>query len=83
MNFFPTTIPSVVRIEPNVFADSRGYFLEVSRADHLSAAGIPGVMFRKTILDRINTSFEACIIRFATLKENSLAGSLEKYSTWP
>jgi len=41
MNFFPTAIPEVVRIEPHVFDDSRGYFLETYRADRMAAAGIP------------------------------------------
>ena len=40
MKFFPTAIPAVVRIEPHVFDDSRGYFLETYRADRMVAAGI-------------------------------------------
>ena len=40
MNFFPTAIPEVVRIEPHVFDDSRGFFLETYRADRMAAAGI-------------------------------------------
>ena len=40
MNFFPSAIPSVVRIEPGVFGDSRGFFLEAYRADRMVAAGI-------------------------------------------
>jgi dTDP-4-dehydrorhamnose 3,5-epimerase len=40
MNFFPTAIPEVVRIEPQVFGDSRGFFLETYRADRMAAAGI-------------------------------------------
>ena len=42
MNFFPTAIPSVVRIEPHVFDDSRGFFLETYRTDRMVAAGIEG-----------------------------------------
>jgi dTDP-4-dehydrorhamnose 3,5-epimerase len=41
MNFFPTAIPDVLRIEPRVFNDSRGFFLETYRADRILAARIP------------------------------------------
>jgi dTDP-4-dehydrorhamnose 3,5-epimerase len=40
MNFFPTAIPEVVRIEPRVFEDPRGFFLETYRADRMAVAGI-------------------------------------------
>jgi dTDP-4-dehydrorhamnose 3,5-epimerase len=41
MNFTPTEIPDVLLIEPKVFKDGRGFFLESYRADLFSAAGIP------------------------------------------
>jgi dTDP-4-dehydrorhamnose 3,5-epimerase len=41
MNFIPTEIPDVILIEPNVFKDARGFFLESYRADLFAAAGIP------------------------------------------
>jgi dTDP-4-dehydrorhamnose 3,5-epimerase len=41
MNFFPTAIPEVIRIEPHVFDDTRGFFMETYRADQMAAAGIP------------------------------------------
>lgn len=40
MNFFPYSIPEVVRLEPRVFSDERGFFLETFRADQMAAAGI-------------------------------------------
>lgn len=41
MNFIPTEIPDVLLIEPEVFKDGRGFFLESYRADLFAAAGIP------------------------------------------
>jgi dTDP-4-dehydrorhamnose 3,5-epimerase len=35
MNFIKTTIPDVVIIEPRVFGDERGYFIETFRQDKL------------------------------------------------
>ncbi len=40
MNFFPTSIPDVVRIEPRVFTDDRGSFMEAWQLEKFSAAGI-------------------------------------------
>lgn len=40
MNFIKTEIPDVVIIEPNVFIDQRGYFMESFRKDKFVAAGI-------------------------------------------
>jgi len=38
--FTPLTIPDVILIEPRVFADSRGYFLETYRYSDFAAHGI-------------------------------------------
>jgi dTDP-4-dehydrorhamnose 3,5-epimerase len=40
MNITPTAIPEVVAIEPKVFADDRGFFLETFQAKKYVAAGI-------------------------------------------
>lgn len=40
MQFIPTQIPGVVMIEPRVFGDSRGYFMETYQAERYAAAGI-------------------------------------------
>ena len=42
MRSVPTTIPGVVIIEPDVYRDSRGFFLETYHADKYLEAGIPG-----------------------------------------
>lgn len=38
--FIKTEIPGVLIIEPTVFGDSRGYFMETFQADEFAAAGI-------------------------------------------
>lgn len=40
MKFIPSRIPDVVMIEPEVFGDHRGFFMETWRADKFSAAGL-------------------------------------------
>lgn len=42
MKFVPTEVPGVLIVEPDVFRDDRGYFLETYRADKYRAAGIDG-----------------------------------------
>jgi len=41
MRFIPLEIPDVVRIEPQVFADERGFFLESFHRKHFQDAGLP------------------------------------------
>lgn len=41
MRFTATSIPEVILIEPKVFGDARGFFMETFRAETFSAAGIP------------------------------------------
>src|SRR5512143_1133515 len=41
MQFIRTTIPDVILIEPKVFADERGFFLESYQKQRFSEAGIP------------------------------------------
>ncbi len=41
MRFIPTTIPDVILIEPKVFADDRGFFMENYQKQRFVEAGIP------------------------------------------
>jgi len=41
MQFFPSIIPEVIRIEPQVFGDARGFFMETYQAQRFAAAGLP------------------------------------------
>jgi len=42
MRFIPTELPEVIVIEPDVFRDPRGFFLETYQAEKYCAGGIPG-----------------------------------------
>ena len=42
MKFIKQTIPDVVLLEPQVFGDARGFFMETWRADQFEAEGLPG-----------------------------------------
>lgn len=42
MKVTETSLPGVLLIEPRVFGDERGYFLESWNADRYAAAGVPG-----------------------------------------
>ncbi len=41
MKFSPTSIPDVILIEPTVFGDERGFFMETYRSNDFAAANIP------------------------------------------
>ena len=41
MRFIPTTISDIIFIEPKVFGDERGFFMETYREDTFAEAGIP------------------------------------------
>ena len=43
MRFVPAAIPGVLVIEPDVYRDPRGFFLETYHADKYQTAGIPRV----------------------------------------
>ena len=40
MNFAPTTLPDVIVIEPLVFEDERGFFMETWNSRSFEAAGL-------------------------------------------
>ena len=42
MRVTPTALPGVLIIEPDVFRDPRGFFLESFQAERYAAAGIEG-----------------------------------------
>lgn len=42
MKVIPTTLPGVMVIEPQVFSDARGFFLETFHSERYAQAGIPG-----------------------------------------
>jgi dTDP-4-dehydrorhamnose 3,5-epimerase len=42
MNIVPTTLPGVVIVEPKVFGDARGFFMETWNGPRYEVAGLPG-----------------------------------------
>jgi dTDP-4-dehydrorhamnose 3,5-epimerase len=49
MEWVPTAIPDVILIQPKVFADDRGYFLESFQAQRYAQAGITGPMVQDNL----------------------------------
>lgn len=49
MNIISTELPGVVIIEPKVFGDERGYFLETWNRERYLAAGVPSVFAQDNI----------------------------------
>ncbi|MDT8324582.1 MAG: dTDP-4-dehydrorhamnose 3,5-epimerase [Bacteroidota bacterium] len=44
MNFITTSLPGILLIEPKVFGDERGFFMESYRRDVFAAQGIPPLL---------------------------------------
>jgi dTDP-4-dehydrorhamnose 3,5-epimerase len=49
MNVVLTAIPEVLLLEPKVYADDRGFFLETFRSDRYAAAGVPGPFVQENL----------------------------------
>jgi dTDP-4-dehydrorhamnose 3,5-epimerase len=49
MNVIATAIPGVVVLEPKVFGDDRGYFLETWSRQKYEAAGIPAIFVQDNV----------------------------------
>ncbi len=47
MNFIHTEIPEVVLIEPDVFGDHRGYFMETFHVEKFKQAGLPTIFLQQ------------------------------------
>ena len=41
MKFIPSSLPDIILIEPQVFGDERGFFMETFQAKRFAEAGIP------------------------------------------
>jgi dTDP-4-dehydrorhamnose 3,5-epimerase len=49
MNCLETAIPGVLIIEPKVFGDARGFFLETWQRDRYAALGLPGTFVQDNL----------------------------------
>ena len=69
-NFIHTRIPDVMVIEPTVFGDARGYFMETYQKDEFAAAGID----REFVQDNQSRStrgvLRGCISRKSTPRQS-------------
>ena len=63
-NFIKTDIPEVQIIEPTVFGDDRGYFMETYQIDDFAAAGIDSCRTTRAAPPRACCA--ACISRPST-----------------
>jgi dTDP-4-dehydrorhamnose 3,5-epimerase len=71
MRIEPTQLNAVLRIEPNVFGDARGYFFETWQRERYHAAGIP----RDFVQDNVSRS-QRGILRGLHLQEPFGQGKL-------
>lgn len=46
MEFFPTSLPDVILIEPKVYGDARGFFMETYQTKRFRSAGITGAFIQ-------------------------------------
>jgi len=52
--FTPGPIEGLIIIEPRIFHDERGFFMETYKESDFTAAGIPGPKSEKEIIEWIN-----------------------------
>ena len=70
-NFIKTDIPDVQIIEPTVFGDDRGYFMETYQIDEFAAAGIDKPFVQDN--QSRSTKGAACTSRPSTPRASSSA----------
>ena len=71
MKVIPTALPEVLRFEPSVFGDARGYFFETWHRERYAAAGVP----REFVQDNVSRS-QRGILRGLHLQEPYAQGKL-------
>jgi dTDP-4-dehydrorhamnose 3,5-epimerase len=71
MQAIPTDLPDVLRIEPKVFGDARGYFFETWQRDRYAELGLP----REFVQDNVSRS-QRGILRGLHLQEPYGQGKL-------
>src|ERR1700730_5572191 len=49
MNLIETAIPNILIIEPEMFGDTRGFFMEIYQTDRYVATGIPAVFVQDNL----------------------------------
>ncbi len=65
MKVIETDIPDVLILEPQVYGDERGFFMEsFNQKNSMKRSGERLSLFKTTILSLLKTSSEDCIIKF-------------------
>ena len=71
MNVVRTLLPGVLLIEPKVFGDSRGFFVESYNRRRYAESGSTPPSSKTTILDPPAASCAACTIKCGIRRESS------------
>ena len=71
MNIIDTAIPGVLIIEPKIFGDARGFFLETFQTERYASHGIAGPFVQETCRARHVARCAACISRIENRRASS------------
>ena len=74
MRKISTSLPGVIILEPRIFGDERGFFLESYNEKVFADLGIDERLFRTIIPARGETYCAACITRSTTRKGKARSG---------
>ena len=81
-NFIKTEIPEVQIIEPTVFGDDRGYFMETYQIDEFAAAGIDKPFMQDNRAAPPRACCAACISRSSIRRASWCVPSAVLYLMW-
>lgn len=70
MKVLPTALEGILIIEPDVFGDERGYFMETFHRKRYQQEGVDTELCRIIYRFLQKASYEACIINFRELRLN-------------
>ena len=82
MRFSETSIPGVILIEPDVFRDARGYFLETFNSAKYSKAGIPQTFVQDNQSVSMKDTLRGFICRCQSRRGNWFALWKARFGMW-
>ena len=71
MNVIETAIPGVLIIEPKVFGDARGFFVETFQAKRYADIGIAQPFVQDNLSRSVRGTLRGCIFNIPRRKESS------------
>jgi dTDP-4-dehydrorhamnose 3,5-epimerase len=71
MNIIDTAIPGVLIIEPKIFGDARGFFLETFQTERYASHGIAGPFVQDNLSRSARGRCAACISRIQNRRASS------------